>query len=342
MVEIDGTEIGNGKQPYIVAEMGASHAGDLSRAISIIKQAAISGANAIKFQAYEADDITIQSNRPDFIIKGGIWNGRNLYELYQVAQTPIKWYESLFAHAKLYEITIFASVFSPRMVKILENLGCPAYKIASAEITDVELIECAAKTGKPVIISTGMAGIIDINRAIGAVNSQNYALLHCVSDYPTDAKDAWLTRMHTLKLYAGNGGVVGISDHSEGIDIPIAATALGAHIIEKHIKLDDLQSSEDDAFALYGDEFSNMCYSVRNIYYATNNRAIMKKVGDNQFRRSLYVVKDVQKGEKFTQDNVRAIRPSYGMPPYLMGTVMTKVAARDIQAGEALKEEMLG
>lgn len=337
---IAGREIGNKVPPYVVAEISGNHCGDIALAHRLIKAAKDAGANAVKFQAYEPEDLTIDCDRPDFIIKDGLWKGRKLYELYQKVHTPFEWFPRLFEEGKRYEITVFASVFSKRGVDMLEKLGCPAYKIASMEIVDIPLIEYAASTGKPIIISSGMASedeILDalISARVANGDRQNAVHLYCVSGYPTPIAEANLC--NPKKHYAF---MWGISDHTLGWGIPVAATALGAKIIEKHIMLNDTQP-EDLEFSLTPSEFAEMVERVHDIWNAMQPSQRKSEQASRQLRRSLYVVKDVRRGEAFTEENVRSIRPSYGMPPRKLPEVLKSFAACDISRGTALEEGLL-
>lgn len=340
-MKIAGREIGNGQPPYLVAEISGNHCGDLSMAWELIRAAKAAGADAVKMQAYEPQTITIDCDKPDFIMCEGPWKGRKLYELYQKAHTPFEWLPDLFGEAAECGITAFASVFDRTSVDALEELDCPAYKIASMEITDLPLIEYAAKTGKPVIISTGMASGEEVWSAISrAVLSGNghLALLHCVSGYPSQIEEANLQRMDELRsgFYA-----VGISDHSIGLDVPIAATAMGAQIIEKHLCLSRKDPSEDAAFSMEPLEFKRMCEVVRSIWQAMQPSKAESEEPQRQARRSLYVVEDIKAGEAFTEQNVRSIRPGYGMAPKELPNVLGRYASRDIERGSRLEPDMI-
>lgn len=337
-MRIDGTRIG--LSPYIVAEISCNHCGDIERAFELINVAKDSGADAVKFQAYTADTITLDSDKPDFIIKDGPWKGRRLYELYTVAQTPWEWWPHLFKTAHDLDITIFASVFDYSSVSMLEGLDCPAYKIASMEIVDIPLIKHAASTGKPLIISTGMASEEEIYEAVYAVTNipANYCVLSCVSGYPTPIEEANLERF--LDLHS-NLPYVGISDHTLGWEIPVAATALGAAIIEKHLCLSRSDPTEDAAFSLEPHEFKKMCDTIRAIWQALQPSEAKSEESSRQLRRSLYVTEDMKKGEMFTEANVRSIRPGYGMAPKFLPKILGCFATQEIARGTALREEMI-
>lgn len=331
---IDGREIGPHKSPYIIGEISCNHNGVLDSAMKLIKAAKDAGADAVKFQAYTADTITLDCKSEEFRIQSGQWAFLWMHDLYRKTQTPFEWFPSLFAYARSLNITPFASVFDKSSVDMLEALGCPAYKIASMEITDIPLIEYAAKTGKPIIISTGMANYEEISEASWACCKYKNppAILHCVSGYPTNAKDA------NLKQLGQHSSLYGISDHSLGSDIPIAATAMGACIIEKHLMLGD-EHTEDFEFSLTPVQFSNMVRSVHNVWQAMQPPTEDVEQASRQLRRSLYVVEDIKAGEPFTERNVRSIRPAYGMEPKKLPWILTQTAACDLKRGTALKQE---
>ncbi len=334
---INGREISCKLPPYIIGEISGNHCGKKQWALDLIKAAKDAGADAAKLQCYTPETITLDCDKPDFIIKDGPWNGRKLYELYQSAYTPWNWFPDLFEYAKSIGITLFSSVFDNSSVDFLENLGCPAYKIASMEITDTNLITYAAKTGKPLIISTGMASWEEIQNAKEAAGNNKPLFLHCISGYSTPVKE---TNLIVLK----HGWAAGISDHTVGWTVPVAATALGAVMIEKHLKLDINkypQKPEDSRFSMSPDSFRGMTEKVRPVWKAMQPSARKSEESSRQARRSLYVVKDMKAGEKFTEENVRSIRPAYGLPPSRLSSVLCCHAHYDIEAGTALKEEHL-
>lgn len=348
-MRINGRLIAAGMKPYIVAEIGASHGGRLAAAISLIWEAKDNGADAVKFQAYTPDTITIDCDKDDFILKSGPWAGRKLHELYRKAHTPREWFPSLISEAERCGISWFSSVFSEDDVDFLEKLGCPAYKIASMEIVDTGLIAYAAKTNNPIIISTGMASMDDIDRALEAADragahAENVLLMHCVSGYPTPVEEASLADIMALgdtalgKMIHGN---VGLSDHSKSLEVPIAATALGVCMIEKHIKHLDDNTSEDADFALTPGEFCDMCDAVNRTYLAMQPSQSRSEGASKQLRRSLYAVRDIKCGEAFTRENVRSIRPGYGMSPVFLPALLRHTAACDIERGSALLSEMV-
>jgi pseudaminic acid synthase len=339
---IDGREIGPGYPPYIVAEVSCNHAGSFDRALRMIEAAKAAGADAVKFQAYEAGTITLDSDNEDFIIKGGPWAGQRLYDLYSRTQTPFDWFPGIAEHARKLGITWFASVFDESSIDMLERLGCPAYKIASMEIIDTELIRYAASKGKPLILSAGMAGYGEIVTALDAIDRPlgRTALLHCISAYPTPFAEANLPRIELFHRWWD--GMVGISDHSTGITVAVAAVALGACIVEKHFSISRHSFTADSMFSLDILEFKELCKAARNAWAAmrvVDNSNVQDTT--RQLRRSLYVVEDVKAGEPLTRANVRSIRPAHGLPPSQINNVIGRKAACDIKRGTALRREMV-
>lgn len=333
-MKIDDITIGPASPPYIVAEISGNHGGVLSNAVRLIKAAKRAGADAVKTQCYDPDSMTLDLTKPDFIVQDGIWKGRSLYDLYTKAHTPPAWHPELYKVARGEGITVFSSVFDKRGVDLLEDINCPAYKIASFEIVDIPLIEYAAQTGKPLIISTGMASRNEISDAYVAAR-RNALLLHCVSNYPTKVEDARLNRLAELRMLAANDSV-GLSDHTLGTEIPIAATALGAVLIEKHLKLQfGGVATEDDAFSSIPSEFMKMIEAVKRIWLALHNTATSDD-GSRQFRRSLYAVADIKEGECYTEQNIRSIRPGYGLPPAKLAVLLGKPARRNWRRGDPL------
>jgi len=333
---IDGVEVRCGKPPYIIAEASCNHGGHFDNAISLIDAAKHAGADAVKFQAYTADTLTLDCNKPDFIIQEGIWKGRNLYQLYSQTQTPFEWFPKLFKHAKKIGITIFASVFDRSSVDMLSKLDCPAYKIASMEITDIPLIRYAASQNKPMIISTGMADFKDIRRAYEACDETNVALLHCTSEYPGTVEWADLGRISLIRIFLGPESVVGLSDHTPNYTtIPIAATALFAAIIEKHLKLDVYTETEDQEFSLNPQDFRAMVNCTKQ----TNEAMALRDFTSNpsrQMRRSLYAVADIKQGQPFTEHNLRSIRPGYGVSPASLPRLLGKKADQNYRKGDRI------
>lgn len=341
-MEIDGRIIGCDQPPYLIAEISCNHNGKLDTALKLIRAAKDAGADAVKFQAYEAEDMTIDHASAEFVIQDGQWAGRTLHEIYRKSATPFDWFPTIFGHARSLGITPFASVFSRRSVDLLESLQCPAYKIASMEITDLPLIEYVASKGKPLILSTGMASETEINEAVQTVYDpyMDVAILACTSAYPAGLRDAPLWYLqYILSTPACSSGdwYAGISDHTADTVIPVAATAMGAQIIEKHLMLGD-ENTEDFLFSATPGAFQRMAYEVRSVWSAIQNRDTSREEPTRQMRRSLYVIKDIKAGEPFTEANVKSIRPSYGLAPRELPWVLTKCAAHDLKRGHALQQ----
>ncbi len=335
---IAGRKISSEFPPYVIAEISGNHCGDMNLALQLIRAAKDdAGADAVKLQAYEPEDLTINCDKPNFILNDGPWKGRKLYELYEKAHTPFKWFPWLFEQGKRYDIPVFASVFSKRGVDMLEKLDCPAYKIASMEIVDIPLIEYATSTGKPLIISTGMASEEEVEEVTFHVKWPNVMFLHCISGYPTSIEESGLWQLGRRK---GGIRLEGISDHTVGWDVPVAATALGAQIIEKHMMLNETHP-EDEHFSLVPIHFKVMALKVRAIWQAMQSSEAKSEEASRQLRRSLYVVEDIWQGQPFTEENVRSIRPAYGMPPKELPMVLKSTATCNISRGTALELWML-
>jgi N-acetylneuraminate synthase len=345
-IEIEGRLIGPGKPPYLVAEISANHKGRLNAALELIDAAKYAGADAVKFQTYTPDTITIDEEGPGFCIRGGLWDRRTLYDLYDEAHTPYEWHADLFAHARELGLHAFSSPFDESAVELLEQLGTPAYKIASFEAVDLPLIRRAAATGKPLIISIGMADQAEIEAAVGAARGagcEQLALLHCVSAYPAPAEDY---NLGTIPDMAQRFGVVsGLSDHTLGTAVSVAAVALGAALVEKHFTDDRNSGGPDAAFSLEPIEFRKLCEDCRCAYAALGEPHYQRRRSEElsaKFRRSLYVVEDVAAGELFTPRNVRSIRPGYGLAPSRFNDVIGRPALRDVKRGTPVSEDLLG
>lgn len=344
-VSIAGRRIGPGEPPYVVAELSGNHNGDIGRALALIDAAKAAGADAVKLQTYTADTITIDHDGPDFRIKGGLWDGRRLYELYQEAHTPWDWHPRLFEHARAIGIEIFSSPFDPTAVELLAGLGAPAYKIASFELVDLPLIELCARTGKPLIMSTGLASPQEIAEAVEAARGSGdggVILLHCTSAYPAPASDM---NLRTLQhLAEQHGVVVGLSDHTLGLASSVAAVALGACFIEKHFTLSRAEGGVDSGFSLEPEELARLTAETREAWLALGEVRyddVPSEAASRDHRRSLYVVADVAAGEALTPSNVRSIRPGKGMAPKHLPEVLTRRASRDLRRGSPLDWSML-
>lgn len=330
---INGRKIGPDMPPYIIAEMSANHNGNIETAFKIIEEARKAGADAIKLQTYRPDTITLNCDSEDFQIHGGLWDGRTLYELYEWAHTPWEWHRPLFEHANKLGITIFSSPFDNTAVDLLEDFNAPAYKIASFEAVDLPLIEYVARTGKPMIISTGMADAEEIQEAIDAAREggcKELAILHCVSGYPAPAEDYNLrTIPDMIQRY---GLVTGLSDHTLDNTTAIASVALGASIIEKHFTLDRNGGGPDDSFSLEPADLAALCRDSTTAWEALGRVDYGRKSseqGNVKFRRSLYFVKDLKAGDVITPDAVRSVRPGFGLSPKQLPAVIGQTVRVD-------------
>lgn len=344
---IDGREISQTAPSYIIAEMSANHLMDKDRAMRIIDAAADAGADAIKLQTYTADTITIDCDNEYFQIKQGtIWDGTTLHKLYQEAYTPWEWQEDLMAHAKERGIACFSSPFDPTAVDFLESIDCPAYKVASFEITDIPLIRKIARLGKPVIMSTGISEMADIERAVNACKEEGntqVALLKCTSSYPAPYEEI---NLRTIPNMAEAFDVVtGLSDHTMGHDVAVASIALGAKVIEKHLTLARADGGPDAEFSMEPQEFKEMVDGIRNVEKALGRVTYdltAKGRKNREFSRSLFVVEDIPVGGTITETNVRSIRPGFGMHPMYLDEVMGRTVPNGAAKGTPLSWEILG
>jgi len=325
-INIAGRRIAADAPPYIIAELSANHNGKLETALKIIEEAKKAGADAVKLQTYTADTITLDCDSEDFQIHGGLWDGKNLYQLYKEAQMPWEWHATLFEYARKLGITIFSSPFDNTAVDLLESLNTPAYKIASFEAIDLPLIKYVASTGKPMIISTGMADADEIQEAIDAAREggcKDLAILHCVSGYPAPAADYNLRTIPDMMQRFGL--VTGLSDHTLDNTTAIASVVMGASIIEKHFTLDRSGGGPDDSFSLEPAELVALCRDSKTAWAALGQVDYGRKSseqGNAKFRRSLYFVKDLKAGDVITEESIRSVRPGYGLPPKFLTKVI--------------------
>jgi len=338
-ITIAGRSIGPDQPPYVIAELSANHNGRLETALQIIEAAKAAGAEAVKLQTYRPDTITLDCDSEDFRIHGGLWDGRTLYELYREAHMPWEWHAPLFEYARRIGITIFSSPFDSTAVDLLEDLDSPAYKIASFEAVDLALIRCVAGTGKPMIISTGMADAEEIQDAIDAARGggcTQIAILHCVSGYPAPAGDYNLRTIPDMVRRFDL--VTGLSDHTLDNTTAIASVALGASIIEKHFTLDRAGGGPDDSFSLEPPELAALCRGARIAWDAlgyVNYGLKSSEQGNVKFRRSLYFVKDMEAGTIVTADAIRSVRPGYGLAPRYVDQIVGRTLRIGVRANTA-------
>ena len=333
------------KKPFFVAEISANHNGSLFHAKKLIKIAKKYGADAVKLQTYAPDTLTIKSNRPDFKIKGGLWNGRTLWDLYEKAQTPFEWHKELFNYAKKIKITCFSTPFDESAVDLLESLNCSFYKVASFEMNHVPLIKKIAQTRKPIIISTGMANLKEIDLAYKTAKkngAKEIILLYCVSNYPSKISDFNFNNISILKeRYKCK---VGFSDHSTDNKVVAAAIAAGAEVIEKHIALEGQKIGFDIAFSLKGKEIKYYAQVIKDTSLMMGKKYFFRNNSENQslqFRRSIYAISDIKKGDKFTNKNIRIIRPGHGLKPVYYEKLLNKKSPSDIKRETPLKKSLL-
>ena len=336
---INNRPIGQNHAPYIIAELSANHNGSLERALQTIDVAHRSGASAIKLQTYTADTMTIDCDRDDFMIKGGLWDGYKLYDLYRWAETPYEWHQAMFEHARKLGITVFSTPFDESAVDLLERLDAPAYKIASFENTDLPLIRYVAETGKPVIMSTGMATEEEVSESVEAARSagcKDLVLLHCISSYPAPIDQANLLQMTALAKRFGS--MPGLSDHTLGTTASVAAVALGACVIEKHFTLSREDKGPDSEFSIEPSELATLCYDAHDAWSALGYAGFERQKAEKEskhFRRSIYFVKDMQAGEEITEEHIRRIRPGFGLAPKYFDELIGCKVNQSVQRGTA-------
>jgi pseudaminic acid synthase len=346
-VRIGARTIGAAHPPFVIAEMSGNHNGELDRALSIVDAVADAGAHALKLQTYRADTITIDVDTPDFRItnKDSLWDGENLYQLYDRAHTPWEWHEAIFARGRQRGLEVFSSPFDPTAVELLESLDAPAYKIASSEIVDLPLIELCARTGKPLIISTGKASVGEIDAAVRTARdagNDQLIVLGCTASYPAPARDSNLRAIPVLAKAFDT--VVGLSDHTMGIGVPLAAVALGACAVEKHVTLSRDDGGVDSAFSLEPAELAALVVESERAWQALGEATIGPRESERgglRIRRSLYVVEDVRAGDPVTARNVRSIRPAGGLPPADIAKVMGRTFRADAAKGTALTWDLV-
>jgi pseudaminic acid synthase len=344
-IEIAGRKIGPGHPPLVIAELSGNHNQSLDRALALIDAAAGAGAEAVKLQTYTADTITIDHDGPGFRLTDGLWAGRTLHDLYGEAFTPYAWHAPLFARARELGLIAFSSPFDETAIELLEGLDAPAFKIASFEAIDLPLIRRAARSGKPLIISTGMTDRAEIGEAAAAAlegGAAGVALLHCVSEYPSRFSDANVRMVP--RLAQDYGCVAGLSDHTPGTAASVAAVALGANIIEKHVTLRRADGGPDSAFSLEPEELARLVHDCRAAWEALGEASYRRadaEIANRQFRRSLYVVRDVAQGAVLSADDVRSIRPGFGLEPKALPEVLGRTAVRALKRGEPFARDMI-
>lgn len=344
-ITINGRKIGPKHKPYIIAELSANHNGKIDKALEAIEVAAACGVDAIKIQSYTADTMTIDCDHTDFQISGGLWDGYKLYDLYQWAQTPFEWHEKIFAKAKEVGVTLFSTPFDETAVELLEQLNAPAYKLASFEITDLPLIKRIAQTGKPLIISTGMANLEEIEEAISTARNngcQELVVLHCISAYPAPFEQANLA---TIADISEKFDVIGgLSDHSLATVVSVTSVALGASLIEKHFTLDRTDKGPDSEFSLEPDELKRLVIETEAAHKAIGVAGYERKPVEEaniKFRRSLYFVSDIKQNEIITEKHIRRIRPGFGLAPKYYEDIIGKKVNQSITRGTAVSWDLI-
>ena len=335
---INNRLIGNNYPPYLIAELSANHNGSIDKAKLSIKKAKECGADTIKIQTYEADTMTINCSKEDFIIKSGLWKGYKLYDLYDEAHTPFEWHRELFEYAKKIGITIFSSPFDETAVDLLEELNTPAYKIASFELTDIPLISYVAKQGKPILMSTGMASEIEIGEALEAARSNgcnSILLFHCISSYPAPTSQANLKQIVNLKKNFGIS--IGLSDHTIGNTCAICAVSLGACAIEKHFTIDRSDEGPDSSFSMEPSELIDLVRETKIAWDSLGKEGFERPEAEKNnmvFRRSIYFIKDLKAGSKITVENIKRIRPGYGISPKYFKKLLGRTIKYDVSRGD--------
>lgn len=345
MFKIQDISVGKGFKPFVIAEVSANHGGNIQRAKDTILAAKRSGADAVKIQTYTPDTMTIDCTKEDFVINEGLWKGYSLYQLYQEAQTPFEWHKELFTFASTNKIILLSTPFDETAVDLLNDLNVPAYKIASFEITDLPLIEYVASKGKPVFLSTGMCNIDEIAEAIESCyknENRDILLFHCISSYPAELRESALG---DIAYIAEHFGVeVGLSDHTISNVASILAISQGASAIEKHFKLDDNDCGPDSSFSILPEQLTSLCSDCAIAFEAVKSNKLQRKSSEllnKKFRRSIYFVKGLEKGQRVTKEDIRRIRPGYGLEPKYFDAVIGKVLKRDVQRGDPVSFDVL-
>ena len=344
-MKINNRTISSQQLPYIIAELSANHNGSIERAFESILAAKEAGADAVKIQTYTADTMTIDCDREEFQITGGLWDGYSLYDLYKEAQTPYEWHKRLFDYAKEIGITIFSTPFDETAVDLLEELEVPVYKIASFEMTDLPLVKYVAQTKKPMIISTGMANLEEITEVVRVARENgctDLILLHCISSYPAPAEQS---NLQTIPDLAERFGVItGLSDHTMGTTVATTSVALGACLIEKHFTLSRTDKGPDSEFSLEPQELKQLCIDTKIAWQSLGQAGYERKEVEKsnvRFRRSIYAVKDIKKGEQLTKENVKSIRPGFGLAPKYLSKILSSKAMRDISRGTPISLDLI-
>lgn len=343
-LSISKYKINDTSKPFIIAEISSNHNWSLKHTLKLVKKIKDAGADAIKIQTYDENSMTYNSKKPDFVVQKGLWKKYSLFELYKEAKTPIEWHQKIFQYARSLGLVAFSTPFDETSVDFLKKLNVPTYKIASFELVDHPLIEYIAKKNKPIILSTGMSSLSEISEAVNVIKktkNNKIILLHCMSSYPSNYYDYNLRMM--LKLKKKFNLHVGLSDHTKGEEVAMAATALGAKIIEKHVKLKGDNQSHDSKFSMDTEELKSFCQKINKIWktLGSDNFELRKDKDFKKYRRSIYVVKDLKKNEKITLSNIKKIRPSHGLHPKYFYKVLGRRTKQKILAGTPLKIEFI-
>lgn len=344
-ITINGRKIGQDYPPYIIAELSANHNGILQKALDTITAAKKCGADAIKLQTYSADTMTIDCDSEEFYIRDGLWDGYKLYDLYKEAQTPFEWHKAMFDHARNIGITCFSTPFDETAVDLLEDMNVPAYKVASFEATDLPLIKYMASTKKPMIMSTGMANLDEIEEMVSTARQagcKDLILLHCISSYPAPIEQSNLLTIPDM--HKRLGVQVGLSDHTTSNTASVVSAALGATLIEKHFILDRNDKGPDSAFSIEPNELEALCKETKDAWLSLGKVGYERKPAEEanaKFRRSVYFVKDISAGEIIIQEHIRRVRPGFGLPPKFEANILGKTAKVDIKRGTATSWDLI-